>query len=47
MAKKGALLHDIDEAMDHDVKEPMLRIGRRILQKFNVDENNQSDAIAP
>ena len=38
VAKKGALLHDIGKAMDHDVQGTHVEIGRRILQKFNVDE---------
>lgn len=37
-AKKGALLHDIGKAMDHDVQGTHVEIGRRILQKFGVDE---------
>ena len=36
--KKGALLHDIGKAMDHDVQGTHVEITRRILQKFNVDE---------
>ena len=38
VAKKGALLHDIGKAMDHDVQGTHVEIGRRILQKFNIDE---------
>ncbi|MCK6462697.1 MAG: ribonuclease Y [Candidatus Pacebacteria bacterium] len=38
VAKKGALLHDIGKAMDHEVQGTHVDIGRRILQKFNVDE---------
>lgn len=38
VAKKGALLHDIGKAMDHDVQGTHVEIGRRILQKFKVDE---------
>lgn len=37
-AKKGALLHDIGKAMDHDVQGTHVEIGKRILQKFNIDE---------
>lgn len=38
VSKKGALLHDIGKAMDHDVQGTHVEIGRRILQKFNIDE---------
>ena len=38
VARGGALVHDIGKAMDHDVPGTHVEIGRRILQKFNVDE---------
>ena len=39
VARAGALLHDIGKAVDHAVQGTHVEIGRRILQKFNVDEN--------
>ncbi|KKW21466.1 MAG: Ribonuclease Y [Parcubacteria group bacterium GW2011_GWB1_52_7] len=37
IAKKGAVLHDIGKAVDHEVQGTHVEIGRRILQKFGVD----------
>ncbi|MAF59407.1 MAG: ribonuclease Y [Candidatus Pacebacteria bacterium] len=38
VARAGALLHDIGKAVDHEVQGTHVEIGRRILQKFGVDE---------
>jgi ribonuclease Y len=38
IARAGALVHDIGKAVDHDVQGTHVEIGRRILQKFNVNE---------
>ena len=37
VSKKGALVHDIGKAVDHEVQGTHVEIGRRILQKFGVD----------
>ena len=37
VARAGALVHDIGKAVDHDVQGTHVEIGRRILQKFGVD----------
>ncbi|MBU6141874.1 ribonuclease Y [Patescibacteria group bacterium] len=38
IAKKGALLHDIGKAIDHEVQGTHVELGRKILQKYGVDE---------
>lgn len=38
VARAGALFHDIGKALDHEVPGTHVEIGRRILQKFGVDE---------
>jgi ribonuclease Y len=38
IAKTGALLHDIGKAVDHEIAGTHVEIGRRILQKFGVNE---------
>jgi len=38
VARAGALLHDIGKALDHEVQGTHVEIGRRVLQKFGVDE---------
>lgn len=38
VAKKGALLHDIGKAIDHEVEGTHVEIGRKILKKYGIDE---------
>jgi ribonucrease Y len=38
IARAGALFHDLGKAVDHEVTGTHVEIGRRILQKFNVDD---------
>lgn len=37
VAKAGALLHDLGKAVDHEVQGTHVEIGRKILQKFGID----------
>lgn len=39
VAKKGALLHDIGKAIDHEVEGTHVEIGRRILKKYGIEED--------
>jgi ribonuclease Y len=39
VAKKGALLHDIGKAIDHEVEGTHVEIGRKLLKKYEVDES--------
>ncbi len=38
VARAGALLHDIGKALDHEVSGTHVEIGRKVLQKFGVDD---------
>ncbi len=38
VAKKGALLHDIGKAIDHEVPGTHVELGRKILKKYGVDD---------
>jgi ribonuclease Y len=39
VAKKAALLHDIGKAVDHEIEGTHLELGRKILQKYGIDES--------
>lgn len=38
VAKKGALLHDIGKAIDHEVEGTHVDLGMKILKKYSIDE---------
>jgi len=38
VAKKGALLHDLGKAIDHEVEGTHVEIGRKLLKKYGVDD---------
>lgn len=38
VAKKGALLHDIGKAIDHEVQGTHIELGRKILEKYGIAE---------
>jgi ribonuclease Y len=38
VVKKGALLHDIGKAIDHEVEGTHVEIGRKLLKKYNMPE---------
>ncbi|MCL4403857.1 ribonuclease Y [Patescibacteria group bacterium] len=38
VTKKGALLHDIGKAVDHEVEGTHVEIGRKLLKKYGIDE---------
>ena len=38
IAKKGALLHDIGKAIDHEVEGTHVDIGMKLLKKYGIDE---------
>lgn len=46
VARTAGLLHDIGKAMDHEIQGSHIEIGKRIMEKFNIDEQVIKAAIA-
>jgi ribonuclease Y len=38
VAKRGALLHDVGKAIDHEVEGTHVELGRKILKKYGIDD---------
>jgi ribonuclease Y len=46
IAKRAALLHDIGKAVSHEVEGSHIEIGKKILEKFKIDQKIISAVIA-